>query len=45
LNFIGGEYVTNLNYNGFGTTEPIAFSSASELFEKIWGKKEGDDLV
>jgi hypothetical protein len=32
-------YSVGINYKDFETTEPIAFSSASELFEIIWGKK------
>jgi hypothetical protein len=32
-------YAVGFNLKDFETTEPIAFSSASELFEMLWGKK------
>jgi len=33
-------YAIDINYKAFEDTKPIAFSSASELFEKIWGKEK-----
>jgi len=36
-----GGYATKLNYEGYETIEPtIVFSSASDLFEIIWGKSK-----
>jgi len=32
-------YAIDINYKDFEATKPIAFSSASDLFEIIWGKK------
>jgi len=34
------QYAVDINYKDFENTKPVAFSSASQLFERIWGKEK-----